>query len=156
MDDVECRQLLQALGFLGVTEASSRLTSLEAVRRAVTADHASALGWSEQALRFVQSHVYTHAGDARAVDAKDAALAMYPTELFVDATVVKLYRATWLVRTGDPSEGLRQATRAINELPSQCRTHEVAVTARDVTRALPADTENTPEAIEFRELLASS
>jgi transcriptional regulator with XRE-family HTH domain len=122
----------------------------------VRADRRSTWGWSEQRLRFVESHVHSHAGCLHdATTAHDAALALYPPAAVLGPAQVELHRATCLIVSGDPSEGARHAIRTIEAIPVEHRddavVHRTAALALDL---VPAGARHLPAVVEARERLA--
>ena len=151
----------RALALLGRhDEARSALGDLEDVfarlPASTAADRRSQWGWSEQRLRFAQSHVYSLAGrldDAAA--AQDAALALYPEPQYLDPAEVQLHRAMCMIVAGDPSEGARHTVCTLQALPQHFR--ENALIRRSAAFALGAVPERAralPAVAEARELLA--
>lgn len=106
--------------------------AFEELPATVTADRSSTYGWAEERLRDTENYVYTYLGDARAPQAQQVALALYPREHHTAHAQIKLHRAGWLVRTGDPGEGLPYAAQVVSALPPAHRHNRVMAIARDV------------------------
>ncbi|MGI5238853.1 hypothetical protein [Dactylosporangium sp. CA-139066] len=142
-------------------EARRALGDLEAtfdrLGTATADDRRSQWGWSQQRLLHVASFVYAHAGDAsRATPAQEAALALYPTELYQGRAQIELHRATCLVTAGDPIEGARHTTLTIASLPSPLRRDAlIRRSAQHVVKAIPAKAASDPAVCEARQMLTS-
>jgi len=151
----------RALALLGRhDEARRALGDLEDVfarlPESTVADRGSQWGWSEQRLRFVQSHVQSLAGRlGEAATAQDAALALYPASQIIDPALVELHRAMCIVAAGDPSEGARHTVRTIQALPEGFRDNAlVRRTAALSLGAVPERVRNLPAVAEARELIS--
>ncbi len=113
-------------------------------------------GWAEHRLRFVESHVHSHAGRlSDAVTAQDAALTMYRPSSYQGPAQIELHRATCLIAAGDPSEGARHTVRAVQALPTEHR-HDALVlrTAVHALDLVPDGARGLPAVAEARDLLA--
>ncbi len=151
----------RALALLGRhDEARRALGDLEDVfarlPESTVADRGSQWGWSEQRLRFVQSHVHSLAGRlGEAATAQDAALALYPASQIIDPALVELHRAMCIVAAGDPSEGARHTVRTIQALPEGFRDNAlVRRTAALSLGAVPERVRTLPAVAEARELIS--
>jgi transcriptional regulator with XRE-family HTH domain len=122
----------------------------------VRADRVSTWGWAEQRLRHVESWVHSYAGRlGDATTAHDAALALYPPTVVLQAAQVELHRATCLIVSGDPSEGARHTIRTLEALPTEHRRN--ALLHRTATLALdrvPDSALHLPPVAEARGRLA--
>lgn len=140
--------------------ARAALADLEAVFARlpvqVLSDRESQWGWSEQRLRHTQSFVHSYTGRvAEATAAQEAALALYPSSSYQGPAQVHLHRATCLIITGDPAEGVRHMIRTIEGLPvNLSRDNLVRRSAALVLEALPAQAAKLPVVSQARELLA--
>jgi hypothetical protein len=150
-------QALALMGRAGPARAALRAVDAtfdrlpDAVR-----DGTPSFGWPEYKLRHVQSFVHTHVGDtARAQDAQDQALALYPALSFRGPTQVRLHRARCLIGDGDVTEGARYAAGVLAELPAQRRGDGfIARVARDALAAVPEQARALPAVSAYREVLA--
>jgi tetratricopeptide (TPR) repeat protein len=124
----------------------------DAVRTART----SQWGWPEQRLHHVASHVHTHAGDlARAEEAQDKALALYPASGYQGRTQIELHRAGCLLAAGDVDEGARRTVRILQGLPADLRSDGLLRRTAVISLGLAPDEAVTrPSLREAYELLA--
>jgi hypothetical protein len=112
--------------------------------------------WAEHRLRFVESHIHSHAGrHGDAALAQDAALALYLPSSYQGRAQIDLHRATCLIAAGDPSEGARHMIRAVQALPAEHR-HDALVlrTAVLALDQVPDAARTLPAVAEARDLLA--
>jgi transcriptional regulator with XRE-family HTH domain len=151
----------QALALLGQHgEARNALHSLTRtfakLSEATVTDRASQWGWSEQRLRHVESHVYSHAGDIKnATKAQDQARLLYPSQLYQGPTQIELHRAICLINSGDPSEGARHVVRTLTALPAPVRRDAIVRrTAALALDGIPDAAIRLPAVAEARALLA--
>jgi tetratricopeptide (TPR) repeat protein len=151
----------RALALLGRhDEARRALGDLEDVfvrlPASTLADRGSQWGWSDQRLRFTQSHVHSLAGRLdEATAAQDAALALYPASMHLDPAQVQFHRAMCTIAAGDPGEGARHTVRTLQALPRHFRENAlVRRTAALSLGAVPERARALPAVAEAHELLA--
>jgi hypothetical protein len=112
-------------------------------------------GWPEYRLRHGQSFVHTHLGDqARAEQAHDTALNLYPPHMFRERALVQLHRALGMVRSGDITTGADHARQVVTELPEQQRIDMILEVARTVARAVPVEQRRRPGVTDLHDVLA--
>jgi uncharacterized membrane protein YecN with MAPEG domain len=129
--------------------AESILANLDA--ESVTA---SAFGYNEAQLRFHEGNALTHVHDtARAWQAQQRALVLYPDSDYLDRALVRLDRAACLVDDGDIDAALASAVQALVPLVDEQRQGLLTARGREVLRAVPAAARAVPAAREFRDLL---
>ncbi|MGH3775527.1 MAG: helix-turn-helix domain-containing protein [Pseudonocardiaceae bacterium] len=120
-------------------------------------DSISAFDWGEERLRFAESFVYSHLGDfAKAEQAQQAALRLYPDSDMRSPAQIELQRALCLVRSGDFTQGTRHAQTTITNLPVMHRIRPVADLGQRVLDVIPARERQQGWAQEYRECLESS
>ncbi len=117
----------------------------------------SLFDWGEERLRFAESFVYSHMGDfAKAEQAQQAALRLYPDSDMRSPAQIELQRALCLVRSGDITQGTRHAQTTITDLPVMHRIRPVADLGQKVLSVIPAHERRQSWAQEYRECLKSS
>jgi tetratricopeptide (TPR) repeat protein len=117
----------------------------------------SLFDWGEERLRFAESFVYSHLGDfAKAEQAQQAALRLYPDSNLRSPAQIELQRALCLVRSGDLTQGTRHAQATITNLPVMHRIRPVADLGQRVLGSIPAHERRRGWAQEYRECLDSS
>ena len=117
----------------------------------------SLLDWGEDRLRFSESFVYSHMGDfAKAEQAQQAALKLYPNSDMRSRAQIELQRALCLVHMGDLARGTRHAQDAITDLPVTHRIRPVVDLSHKILMVIPAHQRRQPWAQEYREFLTSS
>lgn len=112
--------------------------------------------WPEQRLRYVESWVTTRSGNlAAALNAQDAALALYPPGPSRGRMQVEFHRAEALIRAGDITEGARHVTAVVTQMEAGWRADRmIAATAVTAVSAIPKAHREHPDVCEARELLA--
>ena len=106
-------------------------------------------------MRFIEGFVYAHAGRVSdASKALDAGHSLIPDGQWIAATSFEVTRGLGLIRGGDPSEGARQITRAIQAMPPGFRTSGAKRRAALALDAVPASAANSSSVVQARELLA--
>lgn len=129
----------------------------QALPSAVTDDHVSVFGWSEQSLRNTESHAYTLIADTiRAGAAAEAALACYPPAVRRGPAQVRLHQAACLIHDGDVTGGIRYASEVVTGLPSGQRTTTVHDVAAEVLTAVPARARGSAAVADYRALLTQN
>jgi len=122
-----------------------------------TALNASVMGWGEDRLRYTETWVYSHLGNEIKADAAALrAISLYSAADSRSPTQVKLMQAFARIRSGDISEGIRQAQLVYGELSVDQRTAILDSLARKVLNHVPAQVHSRPDVVAYRELLASS
>jgi hypothetical protein len=150
----------QALAMVGARDqATQALRQLYAVLDRlpdhVTTDTDTMYGWPEYRLRHGQSFVYTHLNEqARAKQAHDTALSLYPPHMFRERALVQLHRALGMVRYGDVTTGTNHARQIVTDLPENHRIDMVLELARAVSRAVPDQQQRRPEVTNLNDVLA--
>ncbi|MFC6934952.1 hypothetical protein ACFQHO_34555 [Actinomadura yumaensis] len=151
----------QTLALMGRHDsATTTLQQAESVfgrLSAFTVDHPRFRSWSqrEDGLWFDKSLIYTLAGDVqRATEAQDAVLRQ-PSAEALTRTSIRLHRAALHVRS-DPSEGIAEAVRIIDELPAEHRRTRYLSEARIVLDKAPEDARALPAARELHALTAGT
>ncbi|MGH3941000.1 MAG: hypothetical protein ACRDTG_20645 [Pseudonocardiaceae bacterium] len=115
-------------------EALAAIHRSEAIfERLGTADTATnVLGFYEHFLRFCQETALTSLGETEAaLAAQDRALE-FSTADVVDSALVRLDRATCLIRDGELTEGCRLAGQTLLDLPTESRIGVPLIRAREV------------------------
>lgn len=123
----------------------------------VTQDTSSVMGWGQDRLHYTETWVYAHTGNwAKAAQAAEHALRLYPVSDDRTPTQIKLMLAFSLIRHGDINEGLRQALAVYGNLTREQRTSMVDTLARQVMRSVPAEAQEQPDSLAYRALVTSS
>lgn len=127
----------------------------ERLPSAVTAQEDSQWGWTEKRLRHVESYVYTRIGDLpRAQAAQARALSLYPEHSYQGRAQVEMHRATTVILSGDPAEGVRHAVRVLEQLPEDRRSDALVVqSASDALSRVPRSMLAHDDVREAKELL---
>jgi hypothetical protein len=122
-----------------------------------TALNASVIGWGEDRLRYTETWVYSHLGNEIKADASaQRAVSLYSATDSRSPAQVKLMQAFARIRSGDISEGIRQAQLVYGGLPVDQQTTVLDSLARKVINHVPAQAHGRPDVVAYRELLASS
>ncbi|MBF9131381.1 hypothetical protein I0C86_20795, partial [Plantactinospora sp. S1510] len=122
----------------------------------VVADVDSMFGWPEVRLRYVESYVYTHNGDAAAaMAAQDRALDLYPVELGRERAQLQMHRASCLIRSGHVADGLRYAADVLDDLPIDQHNAMLYEVGRQVVATVPGSERRRVEAEDLRERLVA-
>ncbi|MGH3567898.1 MAG: hypothetical protein ACRDRH_18090 [Pseudonocardia sp.] len=117
----------------------------------------STFDWGEENLRYTESFVYSHLGDfAKADQAQNAALRLYPDTAVRGPAKIELLRALCLTRSGDLTHGTRHAQTIITDLPVAHHVRPVADLGQKVLNAIPAHERRQSWAQEYRECVESS
>lgn len=111
--------------------------------------------WTPSQVHFAASWVYAAAGDeARADTERSAVLAQ--TRSYTYRANVAIHGAFCTVANGGTSEGARQASTVIANLPPAYRNNHVLETGRMLLRAIPLDRRDNAAVRELSEVLAAS
>lgn len=120
-------------------------------------DAGSVMYWGEDRLRYTETWVYAHMGDAkRTGKAATRAMQLYAATDSRTPTQIKLMQSFAHIRTGDISESIRLAHKVYEELPFGHRTTMINHLARQVLNAVPAGEQARSEVAAYRELVSSS
>ncbi|WP_344898919.1 hypothetical protein [Actinomadura meridiana] len=124
---------------------------------AVRTEHGSQWGWSNGRLLYVTSLVHTCAGNVgSAMEAQDAALALFPVRNWQARGQVEMHRAGALIGAGDVDEGTRHMARVLERLPAEQRGDGLLqVSAMTSLRLAPPAQAGRPSIRQVRELLAA-
>jgi hypothetical protein len=149
-----------ALAMLGEhSESTQTLHDLtDTFTRLPGATGASRGGWgySEQELQFTHCRVFAYARRvSEAANSWEAGRALVPGDTPLASATFEIGRATYLIISGDPSEGARHVVRTVQALPPGYQ--QSALMRRKAARALdavPAGIANVPTITEARELLS--
>jgi transcriptional regulator with XRE-family HTH domain len=134
--------------------AHVRDTLFPALPSAVTADHHSLFGWPEERLLYSESFVYSHLGHAaRAQDAQDRAVRMYPSSHLRGPVQIELQRALCLVKAGDVSGGVESAHTTLTSLPPEHHTQPVVDLGHRVLHAVPPRDRRRTAVLDFADYL---
>lgn len=164
-DGMPCAGLAQGLGARTQTlaamgrheDASACLHELRDVFPQIRpTDEGRQWAWPEQRLRHVESWVHTRSGNlAAALNAQDAALALYPPGPSRGRMQIEFHRAEALIRAGDATEGARHVTAVVTQMAAGWRADRmIAATAVAAVSAIPKAHREHPDVREARELLA--
>ncbi|MGI5165194.1 hypothetical protein ACQEU3_12625 [Spirillospora sp. CA-253888] len=123
---------------------------------AATRDQIPAWSWPESTTWAIQASTLARVGDtARADEAIDRALALYPAELAHARTQTSLYRSLSLVQAREVEEGLGHALDTLAPaLESGQRTTLIDHQVQRIVKVLPARARALPAARELRALVA--
>jgi transcriptional regulator with XRE-family HTH domain len=123
----------------------------------VTDDHDSLFGWPPERLLYTESFVYSHLGvTARAADAQDRAVGMYPPAHLRGPAQIQLHRALCLVREGDVTGGADSAHTTLTSLPAEHHTQPVVDLGQRVLDAVPMRARRRPAVTEYADYLGES
>jgi len=121
----------------------------------ITSERRSLVGWGEDRLRYTETFVHAHQGDADLVTAAAArALELIPRDQRRFRTQLELLHGFGLVRSGDVTEGVRHAQGALESDPGARSSLMSATIAGDVLDAVPAAARREPLVVGYRELLS--
>lgn len=114
----------------------------------------SVFGFSERRWRFYESRTLFLIGDIpSAIEAQQAAIALYPPDVVGDRALLQLDRASCVVRCQEISAGLRAATDILLDMPPEHRTDIFLRYAWKVVSAVPAKFRSQTQVIEYCGLL---
>ncbi|MBG0569185.1 hypothetical protein [Actinoplanes aureus] len=152
----------QVLSLLGrPREAHSALDELRKtyahLPSACTTLRDSFFGWPEHRLHHAASFTYSMTGStAKAIDAQESALKLYPDSRRIARCQISLHRARCLIINGEMTEGLRQANNAVASTDLTNRKEFVLAVADHVFETVPSRERGRAEAREFGDLLRIS
>jgi hypothetical protein len=150
----------QALSVAGrKTDALHTLQRLEGLFEALpdyAHDSASVFCWAEDRLRFTESYVYSHLGNAaKAAVAQDQAVRLYAPGNHRGPAQIELQRALCLVREGDSGQGAQHALTTISQLNSRDLIRPVVDLGNGVLNAVAPQDASQPAVACLREYLMS-
>ncbi|CNG78254.1 Uncharacterised protein [Mycobacterium tuberculosis] len=138
-------------------ESSARKTMndlskvFERLPDSVTGD-ATTFGWSEARLRWNEAYVYSLMDDARASQAVDDALRLYPRGTLGPVANLKVIQAMGVINSGEITVGLDQTVSTLQDLPvSPARRRMTG----QILRSLPDKARTLPAARELRTLTSA-
>jgi hypothetical protein len=117
----------------------------------------SAFGYNEAQLRFHEGNAYTHLHDtARAWQAQQRALDLYPSTDYTDRALIHLDRAHCLAYDGDASLASEYATQALRALRPDQRSGLINDRGRQILAILPDSSRALPGRRDLNDILADS
>jgi DNA-binding transcriptional regulator YiaG len=120
----------------------------------VTDDASSVMGWGEDKLRYTEAWVYAHIGNEDETDrAAERALQLYPESDTRTPAQIKLVQAFARIRSGDVSEGIRQARAVYEPLASERQTTMLDTLAIRVLNSVPAEARKRSDVDDYRALV---
>lgn len=120
----------------------------------ITEDTSSIMGWGEAQLRYTEVWVYAHIGNEDQTDrAAERALQLYPESDTRSPAQIKLMQAFGRIRSGDVSEGIRQARAIYEPLASERRTTMLDSLAIQVLDSVPPEARMRSDVDEYRALV---
>lgn len=123
----------------------------------VTEDTSSIMGWGEAQLRYTEAWVYAHIGDEDETDrAAERALQLYPESDTRSPAQIRLIQAFARIRSGDVSEGVRQASAIYEPLVSEQRTTMLDALAMQILNSVPVEARQRTDVDEYRALVRLS
>lgn len=121
----------------------------------VTEDASSVMGWGEDKLRYTEAWVYAHIGNENETDrAAVRALQLYPEPDTRTPAQINLIQAFARIRSGDVSEGIRQARIVYESLASDRRTTMLDALAMQALNSVPVEARKRSDVDEYRALVA--
>lgn len=153
----------QALAIVGRSKDAARalnalIDMYTELPAAAMADPASEWSWAQYRLRYVESHVHSHAAlTDHAHAAQDAALALYPVSNWKGPTQIELHRAATHIRSHDTETGARHIAKVMDRLqPWQRADGRVLPIAVSTLDMVPAHGRRLANFREARELVATA
>jgi tetratricopeptide (TPR) repeat protein len=140
-------------------EARAALARAEAAVSALDPDALvpSAFGYNEAQLRFHEGNALTQLHDAPAArTAHDRAVALYPSNDYLDRTLLELDRASCLIYDGDVDAAMTHATQLLVALSDEQRHGLILLRGRQLYHSLRPDQRVRPAARDFHNVLMTN
>jgi len=114
----------------------------------------SAFGYNEAQFRFHEGNALTHLHDTKpAWAAQKRALALYPTNDYMDRALIQLDRASCRAYDGDVSAAAVHAARTLVDLTDEQRSGLITARTRQIVQEIPSKYRGLPAVLELRDAL---